>query len=69
MKAYSDNVKDNGKMVFINNQEYQTKAEGVYDFVLIRRRNRNSVNPDEVKPSDVSNTLSITQTASLGTGN
>lgn len=48
MKAYSDNVNDNGKMVFINNQEYQTKADCVYDFVLIRRRNGNSVNPDEV---------------------
>lgn len=49
MKVYSAIVKDNGKTVYIENQEYQTKADFVYDL----RRNGYSVNPRMVKPSNV----------------
>lgn len=49
MKKYSAIVKDNGKMVFIKNQEYRTKGDFVHDL----RRNGYRVNPVKVKPSDV----------------
>ena len=49
MKKYSANVKDNGRTVFIENQEYRTKAEFIHDI----RCHGYSLNPLEVKPSDV----------------
>lgn len=49
MKKYSAIVKDNERTVFIEYQEYRTKAEFINDL----RCNGYSVNPLKVKPSDV----------------
>ena len=51
MKKYSAIVKDNGRMVFIENQEYNTKAEFIHDL----RKNGYAVNEKKVKPTDVFN--------------
>lgn len=49
MKKYSAIVKDEGRTVFIKNQEYENKAAFIYDL----RKNGYKVNPRKVKPSDV----------------
>ena len=49
MTQYSAIVKDGIRTVFIENQEYQTKA----DFIRDLRHNGYQVNPKKVKPSDV----------------
>ena len=49
MKKYSAMVKDGSRIVFIENQEYPTKA----DFIKDLRSNGYQVNPRKVKPSDV----------------
>ena len=49
MKMYSALVKDNGKVKFIKNQEYNTKSEFISDL----RANGYSVNVKKVKPADV----------------
>ena len=49
MKKYSALVKDGDRIVFIENQEYHTKA----DFIKDLRCNGYQVNPRKVKPSDV----------------
>ena len=49
MKKYSAIVKDEGRTVFIKNQEYANKAAFIYDL----RKNGYKVNPRKVKPADV----------------
>lgn len=49
MKKYSAIVKDGNRIVFIENQEYHTKA----DFIRDLRHNGYRVNPRKVKTSDV----------------
>lgn len=49
MKKYSAVVKDGNRVVFIKNEEYNTKSEFIHDL----RRNGYSVNPKKVKTSDV----------------
>lgn len=49
MKLYSAVVKDGDKIVFIKNQEYNTKAEFINDL----RHNGYKVNPKKVKTSEV----------------
>lgn len=49
MKKYSAIVKDGSCLVFIKNQEYNTKADFIHDL----RRNGYKVNPDKVKPATV----------------
>lgn len=49
MKLYSALVKDGNRIVFIKNQEYNTKAEFIRDL----RCNGYKVNPKKVKPADV----------------
>ena len=49
MKKYSAMVRDNGRVVFIENQEYNTKADFIHDL----RRNGYSVNPKKVKESTI----------------
>ena len=51
MKKYSAVVKDNGRTVFIENQEYNTKSEFIHDL----RANGYTVNEKKVKTSDVFN--------------
>lgn len=49
MKKYSAIVKDGKRVVFIKNQEYNTKADFIHDL----RCNGYKVNPRKVKLSDV----------------
>lgn len=49
MKTFSAVVKDGNHTVFIEDQEYKTKADFIHDL----RRNGYKVNPDKVKTSDV----------------
>lgn len=49
MKKYSAAVRDGDRVVFIENQEYPTKA----DFINDLRHNGYQVNPRKVKPSDL----------------
>lgn len=49
MKLYSAVVKDGDRIVFIKNQEYNTKAEFINDL----RHNGYKVNPKKVKTSEV----------------
>ena len=49
MKTYSAIVRDGKRVVIIENQEYQTKAEFIHDL----RNNGYKVNPAKVKTSGV----------------
>ncbi len=49
MRKYSAIVKDGKRTVFIRNEEYNTKAEFIYDL----RKNGYSVNPRKVKRAEV----------------
>lgn len=49
MKKYSALVKDGDRIVFIENQDYPTKADFIHDL----RHNGYRVNPKKVKPAEV----------------